>query len=162
MPRSSRLLPALTSLPLAVLLGACSGAVEVDVPDTDGPTREACTELLDALPGTLLGQDRVDVDPAEAPARAWGDPAVVLTCGVPAPVTDPDHLGCSIVEEVQWRLPGDSELKDADADVVVTTIGHDPVVQVAVPAEDRQRFADIAHELSAALTEHTEITQECI
>ena len=59
-------------------------------------------------------------------ARAWGDPAVIATCGWPAlgPTTDE----CLDVDGVFWVV---EELSDG---AKFTTYGRDPAIVVLVPA----------------------------
>ena len=63
---------------------------------------------------------------SEDDARAWGDPAVIATCGWPAlgPTTDE----CLDVDGVFWVV---EELSDG---AKFTTYGRDPAIVVLVPA----------------------------
>ena len=65
-----------------MLLTACGGPVEVDVPEVDGEDAAACEAFADGLPDTLADEERVDIEPTDAPAGAYGDPPIVVTCGV--------------------------------------------------------------------------------
>ena len=65
-----------------------TGPVEVPAPTTSlAPgLRDACTALLAALPEEIdPGVRRRSVEGGDGRTAAWGDPAVVLRCGVPAP-----------------------------------------------------------------------------
>jgi hypothetical protein len=77
------------------------------------------------LPKTLLKQDRRDTDPSSPALAAWGDPAIVLRCGVPPPGPTTDQ--CTTVNGVDWvarSIAGGYEF---------TTYGRTPAVQVLVP-----------------------------
>ncbi len=76
----------------ALVLSGCSGSdqpapgpVSVTPPPVDAAGAAVCARLAPLLPQTLggkLGRRAVTADPTRV--AAWGDPAVVLTCGVPA------------------------------------------------------------------------------
>ena len=68
-----------------------SGPLAVGSVDQPGAAGKYCTTVMSALPDDLSGlHKRPLVDPAPGVA-AWGDPAVVLRCGIP----DPEELTCS-------------------------------------------------------------------
>jgi len=83
----------------------------------------ACTALLQRLPDRVLDRPRTDL--AVAGAAAWGDPAIVLRCGVPptGPTTDP----CSEVNGVDWTF---SETKKVFRFV---SFGRTPAVELTLP-----------------------------
>ena len=74
---------------LAVVLTACTGGgapgpVDVTPPPVDATAAAVCARLAPLLPQTLGdGLDRRPVSADPDRVAAWGDPAVVLTCGVP-------------------------------------------------------------------------------
>ena len=79
--------------------------------DTPGASTPACTSLMAALPDPLGALPRRQLvqgdDPLLAGVAAWGEPAVVLRCGVPTP----QELTCSspvqVVDGVAWLpIPG--------------------------------------------------------
>jgi len=83
-------------LPLVVLLLAgctggtpapATGPVAVDRPAVTGADVDAaCAALVAALPDEIdPGVERRPVEPDEGRTAAWGDPAVVLECGVAPP-----------------------------------------------------------------------------
>jgi hypothetical protein len=145
---------------LAVVLSAC-GDDEVKVRPTGvtGTERTACATLVKALP------DRVSDQPARAVrgetevAAAWGDPAVVLRCGVGRPEGYTKFAACQTANGVDWFVP-DEAVQDQDADVVMTTIGRSPSVEVVVPAEDRPPVAAMV-DLAPAIKAHTRVTRRC-
>jgi hypothetical protein len=76
------------------------------------------------LPATVLGRTRTPLQLAGA--ASWGEPAVVLRCGLPEPA--PTELDCMTVDDVDWVV-------DARADpVVITTYGRSPALEVRIPA----------------------------
>lgn len=109
---------------------------------------------MDDLPDELFGQGPTEVSPADALARAWGDPAIVLECGVEEPADFDPFSRCSDIEGVGWFIP-DRQLKDRESDVVMTTESHTPRVRLSIPADWRQEGPDSAlTTLAAPLKEH--------
>jgi hypothetical protein len=111
------------ALLLVVAAAACSDQVHTTVPA--GGTDPGCTRLGRALPQTLLKHHRRKTDPASPALAAWGDPAIVLRCGVspPGPTTDQ----CISVDGVDWVA------RPVDGGYDFTTYGREPAVQVLVP-----------------------------
>lgn len=78
----------------------------VSAVEAPGSTTPACAALTAALPAELGGLPRRQLersdDPSLAGVAAWGEPAVVLRCGIPAPA----ELTCTApvqeVDGVAW------------------------------------------------------------
>ena len=103
-------------------MSACAAAVEVAPPDlADDP---ACAAV--GWPETVSGQERSPTDPEGAWVAAWGDPAIIARCGLPA--LQPTTFDCVDVDGVDWVV---RELADGTA---MSTYGTDPAVEVLVPA----------------------------
>lgn len=144
----------LCALTLGLALGACSSTPEVDTPDLSPADRAACEALVADLPDTLAGQDRRDVEPADALGAAWGDPAYVLSCGVAEPSDYEPTAECSVIAGVGWYVP-DDELRDPTEDAGAIALSLSPYVEVEVPADYRTDGIDRAlADLAPALTEH--------
>lgn len=104
------------------VLSGCSSAVQVSAV----PAHAAACDRVDAgWPRTVAHQDRRSVTPTNPDAAAWGDPAVIATCGWPelGPTTDP----CIQVDGVDWVA---HQLSDG---VQFRTFGRSPVIEVLVP-----------------------------
>lgn len=110
---------------LTMLLAGCSRPVAVQAPDV---TQE-CEPLLAAAPISVLGQLQRETTPANAAAIAWGDPPIVLACGVLVEVA-PDAQVVE-VDGVAWIA------QSSDAGTVFTTADTSPTVQVRVPESYR-------------------------
>jgi hypothetical protein len=153
-------LPALTAGLL--LLTGCGGPVEVDAPDLDGADADACAAFADALPDTLGDEEREDIEPANAPAAAYGDPPIVVTCGVGAPEGFGPGAQCEVVNDVAWYIPAD-QYDDLDLDLVITTAWHAPRVQVVMPADYRGDGLEggIMAKLAPLVAEHLRETGTC-
>lgn len=103
-----------------------TGPLAVGAVDQPGAAGKYCTTVMAALPTDLSGlSERTLVDPT-AGVRAWGDPAVVLRCGIP----DPEELTCSSalalyqINNVAWLVLSDG--------TTTTYIAVDRPVRVAV------------------------------
>ena len=139
------------------LTGCAKGPVSIDQVTVSADDEARCVALVAALPEQLAGLDRRKVAPAAALGAAWGDPAVVLTCGVPDDV--PAAATCSEVDGVGWYAPEEA-YDDQSLDVDLTTIGMRPVVRVHVPAEHRPPPA-IMVQLAPALKQALVATTGC-
>ncbi len=109
-----------------LVLTACSSAVSVaPAPDAADPV---CARVMAAAPEEVAGGARRETTAQSA--LAWGDPAVVLRCGVASPGPSADCLGVETDGAVvDWiRTTG------SDA-TTFTAYGRDPSIEVAVPAE---------------------------
>lgn len=145
MPRLAHLLSLIGT---GVLLTACSSdGVEIASPDVTAAERTACEKVLVTLPDELDGLPAQEVTPANALGRAWGDPAVVLTCGVSMPVGFQPGASCEEVNGVGWYVPTD-QFSDLGQDLTIYTIGRTPVVELLVPSEQRRDAAFAADALS--------------
>jgi len=145
---------------VALVALACAGCGGVDVPDTSvsGAERDACESLVDALPDQVSDQSRRDTS-GNPLGAAWGDPAIVLRCGVGTPEGYDKFAGCQTVNGLDWFVP-DSTIEDQDADVVLTTIGRTPAVEVTVPASYRPPDA-VMVDVGRAIKQHTQVTRRC-
>ncbi|KRF17826.1 hypothetical protein ASG90_05675 [Nocardioides sp. Soil797] len=123
--------------------------MEIDSPDVDDATEASCRSFLDALPSELADQGSVEISPDDALGAAWGDPAIVVTCGVPMPEEFDRFSACWETDGVGWFVP-DDQIEDPRADVTLTTIGYSPNVQIRLPGELRPPDA-VTVEVGAAV-----------
>ena len=121
--------------PVAEVSGTTSPArgnlpvVDVQTPPVTADADRLCPQLVKALPPLLVGEQARKVRSDSPYVRAWGDPAVVLVCGVARPAKF--VVGASIIQidQVQWFVD------TSDPDTVVWTAVDRPVyVQVRVPS----------------------------
>ncbi|GAA3806434.1 DUF3515 domain-containing protein [Nocardioides panacisoli] len=151
---------ALLLLPL-LLVSACGGPVQIDAGDLSDADAKACAAFVDELPETLDDLDRVDVQPAGAPGAAYGDPAIVITCGVGQP--DGYHAGasCESVAGVDWFVP-DGEYTDHAIDVTLTSAWSRPRVEVQIPKDYwPEATAAATGVLSPIVEKHMETVGHC-
>jgi hypothetical protein len=104
-------------------MAACSAATEVAAPDL--ADEAPCGSV--AWPETVSGQERTATEPEGPWVAAWGDPAIIARCGLPA--LEPTTFDCVDVDGVDWVV---RELADGTA---MSTYGTDPAVEVLVPAD---------------------------
>ncbi len=90
---------------------------------------------------------------------AWGDPPIVLRCGVGTPPDYELFSACQRVAGVDWYAPED-QIADQGTEVVLTTIGRSPAVEVTVPAELRPPDGVLV-DLAPALRARSRVTEPC-
>ena len=108
-------------------------AVSVSAPaDSSGATVSTCANVISALPLRLAGLDlrRTISNPPSSSIVAWGDPAVVLRCGI----ARPSNLGPSLSAEL---FEVDSVLllpAKTSASTTFTVIDRSVYLDVTVPS----------------------------
>jgi Protein of unknown function (DUF3515) len=101
----------------------------VQTPPVTAEATRSCPGLVQALPSRLVGEPARRVRSASPYVRAWGDPAVVLVCGVQRPAKFTVGASLIQIDQVQWFVD------TSDPSTVVWTAVDRPVyVQVRVPA----------------------------
>ncbi|MDO7869159.1 DUF3515 domain-containing protein [Nocardioides jiangxiensis] len=162
MSSRSLVLPALTVA--ALLTGCGSDSVEIASTRVDAADRTTCQQLVRALPATLDHLVTRAVVPRTALGHAWGDPAVVLTCGVTMPADFQPGASCEEINGVGWFVPTE-QFGDLSEDLTVYTIGRDPVVEVVIPAEHRRDAAfpgDALATLAAPVKQAIPKAERCV
>jgi hypothetical protein len=145
---------------VAVLVSGCGDdSVEVDDFSVARADREACRALLEDLPGSLSDQEQRPVDGSPY-AAAWGEPPIVLRCGVGAPEGFDKFSSCQRVNGVDWYVPEET-IDDQGADVLMTTVGRSPRVEVLVPADYRPPVAAMV-DVAGTVKQHTRRTGGCV
>jgi hypothetical protein len=101
----------------------------VDVPPVTPAAEAACPGLMKVLPLDLLDEPSRRVDSDSPFAYAWGDPPVVLVCGVDRPAGWVVGQSAIQINGVQWYVDTD------DPDTTVwTAVDRSVYVQVRVPS----------------------------
>jgi len=116
--------PALVVVGAVACLTACGNPVQVDAPDLSPDDSRACLQLLDALPDRVGEQQQREVE--GGPGAAYGDPPIVVRCGVPLPAEL--LTSCFSVNGIDWYVD------EVDEAVVALTAGRRPSVEVTVPS----------------------------
>ncbi|MFI6354689.1 DUF3515 domain-containing protein [Streptomyces sp. NPDC050743] len=125
---------------LLIAVAGCSSADDsatVAVPSPDAKTAKVCRELHRVLPQKLDGRSRNDPEPRSAYTAGWGNPAIILRCGVVRPPKmvdpkvakgdDPDAIAGG-VNGVDWLME-----KQGDDTWRFTTAGRVAYAQIALP-----------------------------
>ena len=138
---------------LTLLLTGCGGSVDVDDYPTTPGTEVDCKALFADAPRRVADQERLDV-PGQV-AAAWGDPAIILRCGVEKPDALTATSRCFDVNDVGW-------LAETTADgYLFTTIGRAFHVSVEVP-KAYDPAADALADLASSVKKHDPEEQPCV
>lgn len=143
----------MTSLPVLVLLGGCSHVVTIDSGTLDADQARDCRALVEALPGHVDDQKRRAVQPKGAYGAAWGDPAIVLTCGVAKPPGLNKFSSCTVANGVGWFIPVRQSNGQA-GEIDMTTIGRKDFVTVSIPKQyfpPAATMADLSQAIKRAI-----------
>ena len=147
---------------LALLAGCSQGPVEIDAPEMSASDAQACRSLVEQLPDTLAGQDRRETSGDTAYGAAWGDPAIVVICGVPQPADFDRGAACVQVNDAGWFVPDDILAADEDVDVVATELNYRPRVELRLPADYRpDGFGNAIGALTQVIAGELEKTFRC-
>ena len=130
------------------------------MPEPTGGDASTCAALLEALPDTVDGAERREVEPADAPAAAWGHPAIVLRCGVEMPEEYDDYATCHETNDVGWFIPDELVTGSPEA-ITMTTIGRDVNIEVALPVEHFPPASAMV-DLADAIKQTTEEIDGCV
>ena len=127
---------------VAVLAGCGSGGTGEVKPAPDA-AELACAQLTARLPGEVLSLNRTSL--AVTGAASWGDPAIVLRCGVPPP--SPTPAPCNSVNDVDWVFTENKH------EYRFVTFGRTPAVEVLVPTSvDRTQAQGALVDLAPAVS----------
>lgn len=104
---------------------AAAASVSATAPPNDPDAVEPCAQVLDALPVQLDGQNPRKVFVAQT--VAWGDPPVILTCGVarPSGLVAGSTAPVLDVSGVEWFV------EDQKSVVVYTVVDRSVYIQVS-------------------------------
>jgi len=145
---------------LLVAAGCGSDTVQVDAPAVTGADARACKALVDALPGSVADQHRRKATTGDGYGAAWGDPAIVLRCGVPRPAGFDKFATCQVTDGVGWFIP-ESQITGHATDVTMTTVGRAEYVEVRLPSDyfpPATAMVDLAPAIKKAIPE----TKPCV
>lgn len=108
-----------------VALGIADGPVEVAIPvQAEDPT---CTAASEHWPDEMVGAAPTETEPSDPTVIAWGDPAVIARCGMPA--LGPTENQCIVINGIDWVA------EDLGDGTKLTTFGREPAIEVLVPEE---------------------------
>ncbi|MEO3749803.1 DUF3515 domain-containing protein [Streptomyces sp. B6B3] len=143
------------ALSLALALAACAGGgPDVEVPTPKGEAAQACRELAPELPRQAGEQERRTLDQDTPYAAVWGDPAIVLRCGVGRPEVITPGSDAYVLSPDSIEVNGVSWLIEEEADGLrCTTTGREVFVEVTVP-DDYETTANPLVEISGPVDRH--------
>jgi hypothetical protein len=101
----------------------------VEVPPVTPEAEASCPALMSTLPPELAGEPSRRVQSDSPYAYAWGDPPVVLICGVERPAEFVTGASAIQINGVQWYV----DTSDPDS-TVWTTVDRPVYVEVTLPA----------------------------
>lgn len=136
------------SLAAGLLAGCAFGAVEVAGHGIAPGAQRACAALVEALPEVVDDAVRRDVEPAQPGLAAWGQPPIILRCGVEQPAGLDPTMAVLEVGGVGWRSLG------GDGGTFFYLDGADVEVEVAIPddyAPEAQVLLDLADAVRASV-----------
>ncbi|MBW5420035.1 DUF3515 family protein [Streptomyces sp. BG9H] len=132
-----RRLAGTSALALLITTAACSATddeASVVVPSPDAKAAKLCRDLHARLPKKIDGLERTDPGPKSELTAGWGDPAIILRCGVERPpeMIDPAYAPKNGVKVngVAWLLQ-----KRDDGSYTFTTGARLAYVEVTLPQE---------------------------
>ena len=128
-----------------------AGDRRADLSAADAAT---CRDFVDSLPATLAGHDSVEATGDTEYGVAWGDPAIVLTCGVD-PVDLTDVPPCTVVNGIGWVV------QESDGSTTLTADGYRPRVRVVVPA-DYDQPAGLVTGLAGPVKKYLALEDRCL
>jgi hypothetical protein len=127
--------------------------VQVDTPEVTPAADLACPVLMGQLPLELAGEPSRMVQSDSPYAYAWGDPPVVLVCGVAPPAGYVAGVQGIVINGVEWFV----DTSDPDT-VVWTTVDRNVPVQMQVPASTDSALVTAASTIIATAIPYTEPT----
>jgi hypothetical protein len=154
--RLRRLPPVLACLLIlaSLLIAACQGTtVQVDAYPTGKGSALDCAALFGDLPPRIADQPRRLV--AGNLAGAWGDPPIILRCGVEKPDALQPNSECHDVDGVGWLAE-----KQPDG-WLFTTIGRRHYLSLEVPSE-YDPAADALADVADLVARHVPVVKPCV
>jgi hypothetical protein len=133
---------AMTCVTGLTVLAGCSQHITVD-PGRNGESAY-CIELTESLPVEVMGELIRSTSASDSGVVAWGDPPIVLRCGVVRPATLQPTSQLISVDDVDW-LP--QELTNGQR---FTSVNTPEYVEVNIPS-DYESASGILVDLAAAL-----------
>ena len=134
--------------------------MSIEDPAPGAEAARTCAALVDALPSSVDGAQRRDVEPAGVAAAAWGDPAIVLRCGVRRPDGLDEFATCQEANGVGWYVP-EEQITGSPLPLTITTVDREVYVEVSLP-EESWPPANAMVDLAAAIKQTVPQTSPCV
>ena len=149
--------------PVLLVTGCAPGPLAVEPPSPAPDEVAACEDFLAGLPDELAGEHRREITGGDGLVAAWGDPAIVLTCGVGAPAEFGRASTCIEANGTGWFVP-DSVLLDPDqqVDVTMTAVEFRPRVEVVLPGDYRpDGFLAVTGTIGRLVSDELDLEERC-
>ncbi|WP_282700969.1 DUF3515 domain-containing protein [Streptomyces sp. CC219B] len=152
----------LPALVLSITVAGCSSAdddTSAAVPSPGARATKLCQNLDKVLPSKVAGESRRDPEPASALTAGWGNPEIILRCGVPRPpkMIDPKVAEGHDADAVPGGVNGvDWLMEKGDGGAYrFTCANREAYVEVTVPeGVDRSAvLIDLASAVKSAIPE---------
>lgn len=135
------------------VLSACSSDLTVTGWERPAEAEVPCEAVHAAAPDVVADQEKRPV--TDDQALAWGDPAIILRCGIAEPEALEPTSQCHQIGPVGWFA------EDRPGSQVFTTIGRDVHISVEVP-DDYEPAADALIDLGDVIAEQTTEVRPCV
>ena len=143
------------------LTGCADEPITLEQPHVSAEDLATCNAFLEDLPRRLDGEERRKVNPANSLGAAWGDPAIIVRCGVGVPAEFDEFAHCEVANDVGWFVP-DDVIADQEADVTFTAVGYRPIVSIEMPHDYRpEGGAAVIAELAQPVKDNLELVDDC-
>jgi hypothetical protein len=106
---------------------ASLGPVAVDAPPPSKTASRDCPAVISHLPAALAGRPARSATSSSPYVATWGDPPLILRCGVPRPAGFTGGSELTVVDGVQW-LPD-----KRPTETVWTAVDRGAYVELTVP-----------------------------
>jgi hypothetical protein len=144
----------------SVLAGCGSGEVTVPSFPVTAAGHSVCPGLMKDLPDKVADQSRRRTT-GSVFAAAYGDPAIVVRCGVHQPKDYSPTSTCLTARGLGWTVPP-GQIEDSNSAVVLTLAKRSIRVEVKVPAHYRPYGPSEAMvDLTKTIKAHTTATGRC-
>ena len=125
----------------------------------------ACQAILRSLP-TQINHQKQRKTTGSAFGAAWGNPAIVLRCGVAEPTQFDPYASCLTVNGVDWFLEGQVPSMDGTSTpgaLTITTVYRKPAISVVIPNSNGTQGPGLAMlALAQTVKAHTTVSQHCV
>jgi hypothetical protein len=135
-----------------IVAGCQAGTVKVDAYPTTKDSALDCGGMLRDLPQTVADQPQRMV--SGKLAGAWGEPPIILRCGVEKPAALKPTSTCHEIDGVGWLAETQSD------GWLFTTIGRKYYASLEVPS-DYAPAADALADVADTVARHLPVTRPC-
>lgn len=147
-----------------MLSGCGTNTVAIPYYSTSAAVTKTCQAIIKDLPTEVFHEQRVKSTGSPLGA-AWGDPAIVMRCGVPTPSAFNAYSSCHTVDGIDWFLEGQPPAQGDSSDelLTVTTVYRNAAIELVVPASyGTQAVGTSMAQFSDVIKKHTTASKHCV